>query len=1858
MKKRVFIVILATTMLLGVIIPATFAWLNDSSLIPVGMNSYVHKSYFESGDGTGDAHYSGMGSETGCAYEIKYAVQLYYFAWLQYLGYFNQPIYDENNMSTNQIDQVYFWVSEDLDMSGWVLPPIGTSEYPFVGNFDGNGHTITNLTIQNVKDSSSSLTLSDIPVNDISNAEIIGFFGVIGSLNNSGTVNGAEDNNNGEFIATAGYLYNSQINEVKDFSINAITINTETSDSLIGALAGYVNGTVSGVAIANTSLVVKSGTGTLTNQSNISDYALVGYCTEPYKYNLNVSKVTATMPVQTNNVMYKRSQGEGAEWGGSIDMRSMHTRLQEILTAAKSYTPQTYVDEETIEIDEVTGTKRTISSHDATYGTVTDNSSTDSGTIEYYYNIESGSYVFSDFSDSTDKYDLFHGKSVSFFPKTVTTIIKESDGNGNYLIKTGFKISNGTYYLNMNNGTVSRGTDGDAATIWVYENGMICTYTENGQYYLTGTNTLSITEDNSTTWYWDSTSNDFYYDYNNVRYYLIYNNGWTVTKAYNGYVIGDGKGNYLRVVVNGNNVTLTNTTDSSQASHWTFSNDVVNPYGTVTTTIRVGNNDRTYYLRCNNGSLVLYNGNQTGDSYRTPWSNNGTSLYYSTGNSTYYLRYNGSTWETTTSTYGYTIHNEDSFLNITGISNGSAILGIGTSVADNNTDGGHTIWTFSTTGNNPSGTISALVNGTRYYLRNNNGSLTATTSNGTSWSNNGTGLYNSNNYLTLDYGTWKLTQYPRYYIYSGSNYLNITGIDGNNVTLGTGTSIAQDSANGRTLWTFSTTGNNPSGSISAVVNGTTYYLIDNNGSLSASASNSTSWSNDGSSIYVGNDYLQYNNGWSIKTIRNAIYSGSNYLNIISVTNTTATLGTSDSIADDTEYNHTMWEIGDNGYIFAKCNGTIYYLRNNSGSLTATTSNPTSWTISGSSIYTGNVNTGYYLSYDSGWVLTQRKVGYTIKYSNNYLNLTSTDTSTNNPIGTGTNRADWSDGGHTVWTFENTGTYPSGRMSVTINGTRYYLYGYNDNSVRISDNPNVGYVSWQNNSGKLSTRSRYLRYNSGWLFGSGWQFSTTNSNNKLTYTAVYGDAPSVTIARGSNPIISTNSNSTPVASVHLETDPSKAIGIETTRTTIYQTSSSIQVITRIVTTEAGGHDTYFPLTVIGGSGSDKWNADERNTGYIVGGSHASYQQASGDVRVSSHYQFTTTTSQGNQYYLQTSVNGGTYYSNRLEVLTRTYASNGFKRISDSHNSNNNSVNSDISSITKVSVSDLKLEKYETARNQLDEMLLNGASSTTGSIYGMHFMDSIISVDNLIIADKVVINGKTYPKYQMPEDCIDFRLKSAGFINFFAGTYYLNTDHENNCFFSLNHIIRDENTLEIIEIKRIKDIYGNPSNKGSGYVYVYGDGTTSGSLYGLTKMFDTDWIERPDNFKEKAMYYFEIPVNAGEYALGSVTTQQGESARYGAYLCYLDIGTSGSTEDKDRVTIAERFTIENANNVRIPKGVQLVANGQSFDTEDIYETVTVRLSNEYNGTYVLSRTGDVFNYIAQDYATMTYLGGSLLAQSTSGSGQGAITVNYHPEGGYQIKTVENITDTGLTTGVVDYLRVETVDQYNETGVRLSRTVTVFADPDLSNNTKDTLAEVGSFTYTCSNYDTIVVRCVRSASQVGFNVMFNNDVIITSVSLNGSYYFNFGDNLKNILDTVSQSSNSMTLPISGINMSSRPANDKEYLYNPSSIGDDLVSYYYYYDGNATLTPETSYTITLGETIGTQTVNNYAITLSASSGDVVVYAQQLATGCTGTIYKLNNAETAIEAIALSVTVSPAVQVNGTQLSQDSITKIVTQSQ
>ena len=146
MKKILTAVAMLSIVLMIVLQPIALAWMSDNGMSsPIDITTNVHKSYFESGDGKATS-----------PYEIKYPIQFYYFAWLQYLGFFNQDSDGDGDIDTT----FYFRVSADIDMkelqaeseNGMLaLPPIGTTDKPFIGNFDGEGHTIKNLTVSVVQ---------------------------------------------------------------------------------------------------------------------------------------------------------------------------------------------------------------------------------------------------------------------------------------------------------------------------------------------------------------------------------------------------------------------------------------------------------------------------------------------------------------------------------------------------------------------------------------------------------------------------------------------------------------------------------------------------------------------------------------------------------------------------------------------------------------------------------------------------------------------------------------------------------------------------------------------------------------------------------------------------------------------------------------------------------------------------------------------------------------------------------------------------------------------------------------------------------------------------------------------------------------------------------------------------------------------------------------------------------------------------------------------------------------------------------------------------------------------------------------------------------------------------------------------------------------------------------------------------------------------------------------------------------------------------------------------------------------------------------------------------------------------------
>lgn len=280
-----------------------------------GIGGEAKGSYFESGDG--------KSAET--AYVIAKPQQLYYFNWLQDLGYFN-----EDNDKDGNIDTVYFKLDDSLqesglDMTGFILPPAGSEKYPFVGNFNGNGVTISNLTISNNETNLKKTGWPNKADEEVKGSiSIVGFFGIIGEYEGDAAISG----------------YEVSANAVNDLYFDDIKIETSTDKTLVGLIAGYVNGSLQNCGVRkgyfdfqNSSVSVitnakeDGSTKPLQGNSKLSQYSLIG------AYNSN-HFTWAGQPSDTTT---------GTDWGGSIDLSSLSKRINYIAKSANNgNTPAQY----------------------------------------------------------------------------------------------------------------------------------------------------------------------------------------------------------------------------------------------------------------------------------------------------------------------------------------------------------------------------------------------------------------------------------------------------------------------------------------------------------------------------------------------------------------------------------------------------------------------------------------------------------------------------------------------------------------------------------------------------------------------------------------------------------------------------------------------------------------------------------------------------------------------------------------------------------------------------------------------------------------------------------------------------------------------------------------------------------------------------------------------------------------------------------------------------------------------------------------------------------------------------------------------------------------------------------------------------------------------------------------------------------------------------------------------------------------------------------------------------------------------------------------------------------------------------
>ena len=357
----------------------------------------------------------------------------------------------------------------------------------------------------------------------------------------------------------------------------------------------------------------------------------------------------------------------------------------------------------------------------------------------------------------------------------------------------------------------------------------------------------------------------------------------------------------------------------------------------------------------------------------------------------------------------------------------------------------------------------------------------------------------------------------------------------------------------------------------------------------------------------------------------------------------------------------------------------------------------------------------------------------------------------------------------------------------------------------------------------------------------------------------------------------------------------------------------------------------------------------NTGYIVGGTKDQSDNYGSGVRISDSYDYG---------YIKRALGGSSSYSgSNLQVLTRTKDSGGVVFIKDSFNENT-SLSTNLRNLTyiadtnKHSVESLGLQRYDSSRVNLDTQF----RANTSTLYCMRFNEFNISLSNTVTAEKVLLNGEVKNNYVLPESCIDFNLKEKGYINFFGGGFRGGS----NCdaFFSLYHIIRDTNN-NITSLKRLSKIYGTNSERNP-YIYEYVDGTYSiynkdtlsydatSLLSGYSMHFDLNWVEEPGfNGIDNTVWYFEIPVNTGEYALGSAINSL---TKTGGFMFYLDVGANATKAYRSTVielihTIARAFTR--------PLGVAIVAGATTVNDANSY-CITVK--SLYQGVVTFARTNE--------------------------------------------------------------------------------------------------------------------------------------------------------------------------------------------------------------------------------------------------------------------------------------------------------------
>lgn len=438
---------------------------------------------------------------------------------------------------------------------------------------------------------------------------------------------------------------------------------------------------------------------------------------------------------------------------------------------------------------------------------------------------------------------------------------------------------------------------------------------------------------------------------------------------------------------------------------------------------------------------------------------------------------------------------------------------------------------------------------------------------------------------------------------------------------------------------------------------------------------------------------------------------------------------------------------------------------------------------------------------------------------------------------------------------------------------------------------------------------------------------------------------------------------------------------------------------------------------------------------------------------------------------------------------------------------------------------------------------------GRVYGLHFLNyggfGLVSMDNIVRARNIRLeetNQTTgekviaeYPEYDLPVYSVNFNLQEQGYINFFGGNFD-SSGSATEGFFSLYKIIRSStDKTTITGIKQIAGVY-KPTGwkKGDPYVYSYKAANGSivdenGSAFNTsekTLAFDTSWIGNNKTIMSassatKRVYYFEVPVDAGEYAMGAV-----DGVSKNGYLMYLDIGANGKAI-KDEIY---SYSIVTSNkDMLYPLGVDFAVENATGVGGD---SLCVLLSSQSDGivTFIVSDStisidGTTETISGTKYSICEEVYQNKIITVNGASGGAPPKENTAPtirtRTTYITVVVTNQSD--ITQKTTYYFKL--VNNVNEAGVVIDANNNPVYDAEGNNvsSTKpyqgDTLYYVGTksgstYTWTPIGYETtttgLISRVPSLADEGILDILRTSDILITltKVSTKGSFDISLAD------------------------------------------------------------------------------------------------------------------------------------------------------